>query len=337
MNAPGTPFPHLSLPGGEALFAPLSHLALIAAEGEDAKTFLHQQLTNDINTLAPDEARHAAWCSPKGRMLASFLVFRRGETYNLLLSSDLCAETLKRLGMYVLRSKVRLSALGLHPLGVYAPGGGSLGNALAAAGLTAPREAMHSAELPATVSGVEASPVTVIRLDDTRVLIVAGSDSASACQRRLEGRARQADASFWQWLDIEHGIVRIDAASREAFVPQMVDFDTIGGVNFQKGCYPGQEVIARARYRGQVKRRLYRIHAALPLTAGAGLFASGTTASEVMGIVVNAAPIPEEEGKFAALAVIQDDETGSGVREMYFGAPDGPALSCVRAFPATEQ
>jgi len=332
MNAPGTPFPHLSLPGGKARFAPLPHLALIAVEGEDAKSFLHRQFTNDIETLGPNAARYAAWCTPKGRMLASFLVFRRGETYCLLLSSDLCAETLKRLGMFVLRSKVRLSALGLHPFGVYAPDCKRLGKALAAAGLAAPRGMMQSLSLPATPSTAAEAQATVIRLDETRALVVAETGTAAACQRRLSSRATQADASFWQWLDIEHGIVRIDAASREAFVPQMVDFDTIGGVSFKKGCYPGQEVIKRVQTRGEVKRHLYRIHAALPLEAGGALFTPATEDSEAAGVIVNAAPVPEDEGKFAALAVIRDGEAGA--REARLGTPDGPALSCTRVFPA---
>jgi len=275
------------------IISPLVHLGLIEFVGDDAKSFLHNQLTSDINHLAAGSAQHSAWCSAKGRMLASFLLYRQGPGYRALLSTDLQEAVQKRLQMYVLRSKVKIANIstGHEVIGL---SGAQAEMALQGAGLPIPR-AMETSEF---------SEGTVIRLDDTRFAIVVAGEAAAEFWKNLATNARPAGTSVWQWLDIQAGIPRIAEATKEAFVPQMADFDKIGGVSFHKGCYPGQEIVARAQYLGKIKRHLYRIHTATVVTAGTAIYPPSASPEHPCGMVANAAPSPG--GGCDALAVVQE-------------------------------
>lgn len=276
------------------IIAPLVHLALIECAGEDAKSFLHNQLTSDVNHLAPDSAQHSAWCTAKGRMQASFLLYRSGQAFRALLAEDLLAATQKRLQMFVLRSKVRLSALtGTNEIiGLAGPKAEA---ALASAGLPLPSEPLGSSSF---------ADGTIIRLDDTRFVLVVSTTVAPELWRTLSALARPVGTPVWQWLDVQAGIPLITEPTKEAFVPQMANFDKIGGVSFHKGCYPGQEIVARTQYLGKVKRHLYRIHANAPIAAGTSIYPPETP-EHPCGMVANAAPSPD--GGFDALAVIQEN------------------------------
>ena len=276
------------------IVAPLVHLALIDCSGQDAKSFLHNQLTSDVNHLAPDAAQHSAWCTAKGRMQASFLHYRTGDAYRLLLSADLLAATQKRLQMFVLRSKVRISDLtGANEIiGLSGPKAEA---ALTHAGLPVPGEALVCAAF---------SDGTVMRLDSNRFVLVIAAAAAPALWHALSTTAKPVGTPVWQWLDIQAGIPLITEATKEAFIPQMANFDKIGGVSFHKGCYPGQEIVARTQYLGKVKRHLYRIHADVTTAAGASIFAPGSP-EHPCGMVANAAPSPT--GGYDALAVIQEN------------------------------
>lgn len=279
------------------LIAPLSHLALFECTGEDAKSFLHNQFTSDVNHLESATAQYSGWCSPKGRMLASFLLYRQENGYRALLSADLLAETLKRLQIYVLRSKVKLTPLA-NEYALIGLAGPQAVAALAACGLTPPDKPLQTTEF---------SGGTLIRLDDRRFILALEAAQAVACWQALcatPARPVPVSAPFWQWLDIQAGIPWISAATREEFVPQMVNFDGIGGVSFRKGCYPGQEVVARTHHLGRVKRHLYRLTVDGPIAAGGQLTASDDAALSA-GMIVNAAPAPA--GGYAALAVIKED------------------------------
>ena len=273
---------------------PLTHLGLLECAGEDAKSFLHNQLTSDINHLGPQSLQHSAWCSAKGRMLVSFLFYRHGDGYRALLSSDLVEATQKRLQMYVLRAKVSISRLHeSHALiGIAGPDARA---ALVQAGLDAPTEAMHRAE---NARG------DVLALSDQRFVVVIPAHEVQSVWTALTTAARPAGRLAWQWLDIRDGLPLICEATKEAFVPQMADFDRIGGVSFHKGCYPGQEIIARTQYLGKVKRHLYHLYAQAPMAAGMAVF-SPDSPEHAVGTVVNAAPSPE--GGHVALAVIQEN------------------------------
>lgn len=308
-------------PAGERLaardgtiVAPLAHLGLIECRGEDARAFLHNQLTSDVNHLATDVAQHAAWCSAKGRMLASFLLWRRDDAYCLRLAADLAPAILKRLQMFVLRSRVQLVDAGqtTRLLGLAGPQAAA---ALQAAGLQLPDAPMKTAHCAGG---------TVVRLDEVRFEIAANADTAGELWRALAEVARPVGGEAWQWLEIAAGIPLISAATREEFVPQMANFERIGGVSFHKGCYPGQEVVARTQYLGKVKRHLYRARAEVPLSPGAALF-SPEAPEQACGMLVNTAPAPE--GGHVALAVIQESHAASG--QVALGAPDGPPVTVV--------
>jgi folate-binding protein YgfZ len=290
------------------IVSPLVHLGLIECAGEDAKPFLHNQLTSDVNHLDSNSAQHSAWCTAKGRMLASFLLYRLGSDYQALLSSDLLEAIQKRLQMYVLRSKVKIvDHSSAHEfIGLSGPQSES---ALQSAGLPVPSGLL---EISAFAGG------TVIRLDSTRFVVVVANEAGPEFWKKLASNARPAGTPAWLWLDIQAGIPLITEPTKEAFVPQMANFDKIGGVSFHKGCYPGQEVVARTQYLGKVKRHLYRIHSVSAMAAGTSIY-SPEAPEHPCGMVANAAPAPA--GGYDALAVIQENFVSAGDLEL--GTPGG--------------
>ena len=296
----GDPANELLAAQAATIVVPLDHLAVIECAGDDAKPFLHNQLTSDVNHLDAGMAQYSSWCTHKGRMQASFVLYSHGADYRALLAADLREVTLKQLQRYVLRSKVRLGDLsGDHvALGV---AGDQASAALSAAGLPVPEAAM-------TTAGFATG--TVIRLDTRRFIVVADAAVAPALYDQLATIARPAGVPAWQWLDIEAGIVLVTAAIKEEFVPQMVNFDKIGGVSFHKGCYPGQEVVARAQYLGKIKRHLYRIATDSAIAPGTSLFRQGSP-EQPCGLIASAAPAPD--GQHAALAVIKEEATDDGM------------------------
>jgi folate-binding protein YgfZ len=292
------------IPGMDATAAPggiarLDHLGVIRASGPDAAAFLQGQLTNDVLGIG-DAARLAGWCSAKGRLLASFVVWREAATGDLLLvcSRDLLPPTLKRLAMFVLRAKCKLvdatADLPLH---------GAVGaDALALVGDAAPW------------SRVDADGRTAIRLPDAdgRVrALVAGPAPA--------GEPLPLDA--WRRLEVESGIVAVEAATVDRFVPQMLNHEVVGAVDFRKGCFPGQEVVARSQYRGTTKRRTFLYGLEGPATAGQDVH-DAARPEEPAGTVAMAAP-------GVALVELRLVARGGDLR---LGTPDGPRL-VERALP----
>lgn len=300
----------------KTVVVPLTHLALIEAAGEDAKAFLHSQLTNDINHLAAGQAQHAGWCNAKGRMQASFLVWHQGDRYFLGLAADLQEATQKRLQMFVLRSKVKLTALtdSTVMLGLAGP---QAEEALADAGLPCPAEALQTAE---------ADGVTVLRLDGARLIVVAPESAMATLWQKLTVKARPAGVPAWRWLDIQSAFPLVTLATKEEFVPQMADFEKLGGVSFHKGCYPGQEVVARTQYLGKVKRHLHRLNSQQPLKAGDVLH-SPDNPDQSCGMVMTVAPSPA--GGFEALAVIQSNFAGN----VRVGSLEGPKVEAAAVNP----
>jgi hypothetical protein len=296
---------------------PLSHLACIEAAGDDAQSFLHNQLTSDINHLTPGRAQHSAWCTAKGRMQASFVAWRAGNAFRLAIAADLEAPILKRLQMFVLRSRVRLASLtDTHVLiGV---AGAQAAEALADAGLAPPTGTLVTADSAGS---------QVIALDDGRYVACIPLAEAPGIWQKLSVKASPAGIPAWRWLDVVAGFPLISAATREEFVPQMADFEKIGGVSFHKGCYPGQEIVARTQYLGKVKRHLYRIAAEQPLIAGTALH-SPENPDQACGMVVSGALSPD--GDWAGLAVIQSNYAAS----LRLGGLDGPAIDAAAVNPA---
>ncbi len=302
----------LSAVRNATIISPLPHLGIIECAGDDAKIFLHNQLSSDVNHLASDAAQHAAWCTAKGRMLATFLLYRKESAYRLILSADLLATIQKRFQMFVLRSKVTIADLcSNHELiGLSGPQAEAI---LQNAGLPAPAKLLDTAGF---------TDGTVIRLDPTRFAIDVSSAAASVLWKKLAENSRPVGTPAWQWLDIQAEIPLITAATSEEFVPQMINFDKIGGISFHKGCYPGQEIVARTQYLGKVKRHLRHIKAAGTISAGM-IILSPQSPEHPCGMVVNAAPAPD--GGFVALAVIQ--ESFVEARNLTLATPEASAVS----------
>jgi hypothetical protein len=279
---------------------PLADQGLIRASGEDAASFLHNLLTNDINHLAAGQARHAGLCTAKGRMIASFLIWREGDDFLLQLSADILPGILKKLSMYVLRSKVRLADISAERLLIGVAG---------APGDMAPQTPMTTTPFAGG---------TAIRLDGERCILAVPADQAAAVQSRLGAPASLSD---WHLSEIRHGMPRIVAATQEAFVPQMINYETpaVGGVSFQKGCYPGQEIVARTHYLGKVKRRMVRAKLESYFAPSTDVF-TPESGDQHCGAIVLSAPAPG--GGFESLLVVQS--SGSEVGEVHVGSPAGP-------------
>ncbi len=291
--------------------APLVHLGLIGLAGDDTADFLHNQLTSDVRHLQPESAQHSAWCTAKGRMLASFLLYREHADYRALLSADLVGAMHQRLKMFVLRSRVTIADLSdrHEVIGLSGPQAEAI---MGASGLPVPLAPLKTATF---------GQGTVLRLDRRRWLIVVGSQAAGALWTALAASACPVGTPVWHWLDIEAGLPLISAATKEEFVPQMVSFDKIGGISFNKGCYPGQEIVARTQYLGKVKRHLYRVRADAPIGAGTPIIARDNPLHPC-GMVVSAAPAPA--GGFVGLAVVQENFVSAGNLES--GAAGGPRI-----------
>ncbi len=278
---------------------PLTHLGVLRALGPDAASFLQGQLTNDVATLTLSQVRLAGFCSAKGRLQASFLVWRAGPDELLLAcSASVLAATLKRLSMFVLRAKCKLSDASAE---------------LALTGMAGPDAEML---MPAAAawSRLDAPRGALLRLPDVGGVprcIVAGPAQAVAATITLD---------TWRALEVRSGIALIEAATVDQFVPQMLNFELVGGVDFQKGCYPGQEVVARSQYRGTIKRRMFVFTCDMPAQPGQEVFHSAD-AEQPAGMVVNAAPagtgcVALVEVKLAAF------EQGS----LHLGSVSGPVM-----------
>lgn len=293
---------------------PLVHLGVIRSRGDDSAPFLHNLLSNDVKGLAADAAQWTSFNSPKGRMLASILLWREPEAHLLAMSAEIQPALLKKLSMYVLRSKVKLSDASADTalIGI---SGGDASKVLAAAGLALPEAPMKQ---------TSAGEVRCMRLDDNNVIVALPiAEAPRAFSAFLAAGAAKAGTAAWQLAMIRAGIPLITSATQEEFVAQMVNYEVIGGVNFQKGCYPGQEIVARTQYLGKLKKRMYRVHftADEAPTAGVDLF-TAEFGDQSAGKLVNVVPAPD--GGFEALAVMQ---TSSAAGDVHVGSPAGPRLS----------
>ena len=284
--------------------APLTHLGVIRVAGEDAAAFLHGQLTQDFALLDERHARLAAYLTAKGRMQASFIGFKRGGAEVLLVCArDLLAPTLKRLSMFVLRAKAKLTDA-TDDFRLYGLAGDAARAALPEGG---------SAWAKADVG--DASVIQLYPADgQPRALWVAPAASAPPQGAPLA-------EELWLWSEVRSGIATLSAPVVEAFVPQMLNYESVGGVNFKKGCYPGQEVVARSQFRGTLKRRTYLAHLPGDAAAGAEVFADGD-AEQPVGTVVQAASAPG--GGVDALVSLQIAAAGGA---LHAGAAGGAALT----------
>lgn len=288
----------------------LDHLGVIRASGADAQDFLQGQFSNDIRELAQGRFQISAYCNPKGRMLAQFFVIPDGDDFLLLLPRELLAPTLQRLKMFVMRSQVNLEDVSEQRICV----GLANPEQVAIPNLALPDAEYDLATRPGLIAGKLPGPIS-------RNLLVVEAQAAPDLWTTLSAVCQPAGAAVWHWLDIQAGLPSIWLQTREEFVPQMLNLELIHGVNFKKGCYPGQEIVARMHYLGKPKRRMYRLrldgqHSPEPGTDIYAASGDGQSAGKV--VLAQSGPQATE-----LLAVLQVDKADADLR---LGAQDGPAL-----------
>ncbi|MCL1861925.1 MAG: folate-binding protein [Proteobacteria bacterium] len=310
----GEPHADVEALAHNAVAVPLLHLGLIRATGEEASGFLNRLLSNDVAGLTENAVQWTSFNTAQGRMLANFLLWRDGDGLCLAASADLVPTLLKKLSNYILRAKVKL-ALPEQERVLIGLAGSMSGEYLSRAALPVPEVDMRQT-------------VSTIRLKENLFILDLPATEAPAVfdMLRQTGVTAGSTAS-WQLAAIRAGLPLVTAATQEAFVAQMLNFEIIGGVSFTKGCYPGQEIIARTQHLGKPKRRMFRIALSSPasaegIAAGTALYAPESGDGQAVGAIVNFAPLPEGG---EALAVIRTEYAHTGA-EIRVGTPDGPCV-----------
>jgi tRNA-modifying protein YgfZ len=272
-----------------ASLVPLLQEASILVHGEDAESFLQGQLSNDIGQVSATQGQLAAYCTPKGRVLATFSIWPHDTGYVLRLPSELAEPMRKRLQIYVLRARVRLE---------------DISDEVALLGLTGPQSVPR---FRAEFDAVPTAPFDVVRVEGLTAMALPGErielaisrgSAASIWDRLIAAGCTPGGQAQWDASAIASGTATVLAATSDQFVPQMLNLELIGGVAFDKGCYPGQEIVARSQYRGEVKRRLRRFASLQPAQPGASLC---TEDGSPAGTVVNISTVPG--GSYELLAV----------------------------------
>ncbi len=295
----------------------LSHQGLISVDGEDATGFLQGQLTNDVRDVSEQHSQLSAYCTHKGRMLANFRVFKRDDSFYLRLPLSLLEPTLKRISMFILMSKVSIK---------------NSSNALVRFGVSG---AEADERLKGLISNLPKEVDDAAQSDGYTVIKVAGPhpryeiygelEPMQKLWSNLDVHAAPVGAGAWEMLDIQAGIPTIYAETSEAFVPQMTNMQVLNGVSFQKGCYTGQEVVARMQYLGKLKRRMFRVKVDTNdiVKPGDKLFNTNSSSAQGAGQIVSAQQ--DAEGGYSALAVVNISDTESGHLQLH--DENGPSLS----------
>jgi len=279
----------------------LSHLGLLEINGADAYTFLQGQVTNDVKQLNGERAHYSGYCNPKGRLLALFLAFAHRNHLHLQMPKALIEPIAKRLRMYVMRSQVTILDVSesIIKIGLQGENATALLNKLFA---SVPKNAY---ELATHDNG------TIIKLpgNKPRFEILTEAENAPRIWQTLAQQAKTVNAQYWEWLEIQAGIPEVYPATQEEFVPQMLNLDLLDGINFKKGCYTGQEIVARTHYLGTVKRRTQLAHIDTSAQPNAGDDVVNSN-QEIVGKVVRCAPA--QNGGYDLLAEIRLESVEAG-------------------------
>jgi folate-binding protein YgfZ len=294
-------------------FCQLSGLGLISFSGEDAVSFLHAQLTSDVATLGDSRTQYSGYCSPKGRLLAACLLWPRDSAIVMALPAALRDSVQTRLAKYVLRARVRISDASAE-LSLFGIAGEH------AAGVIV---SLCGGRAPGLYEIVTANDERVTRLPIDRYLVLVPTEKAAFVRETLLRLAGERDESAWSALDVEAGIPVIPAGAQDEYVPQMVNLDLVGGVSYTKGCYPGQEIVARMHYLGKLKQRMYRVRVAADrIDAGDPLYSAEFGAGQASGSILYGNR--GTHGDYEALAVVQKSAVESG--SLHFKSLNGPAV-----------
>lgn len=308
---------HGELPRG--FIAPAVDLGLIALTGDDAATFLHNQVTNDVEHLGLHEARLAGYCSPKGRLLATFLMWKSADAIMLQLPRQILPAVQKRLQMFVLRAKAKLNDV-TDTHAVLGLGGQPAVDLL---------QKWFPVLPAAPFTKTDGDTGTLIRVADAfgqpRYQWIVSVETAQQIWPDLTKTLTPVSTSIWRLTEIHAGVPQITQATQEQFVPQMINFELIGGVNFKKGCYPGQEIVARSQYLGKLKRRMLLASVdSSAVSAGMEIFSS-TDPEQPCGMIVNAER--NLQGGADCLAEIKIAATEDGT--VHLGTVQGPVLKFI--------
>lgn len=286
-----------SATSNDTIIADLSGLGCIRITGEDAGEFLQGQFSNDVKLLDDTNSQLSSYCNPKGRMLAAFRLYRLDDTFYMLLPADTLDAALKRLRMFVLMSKVTLEDCSTDKICIGISGPNAESQLQQQFG-DAPKQdnallSCHGVEL-LRIAGPHARYILCGSLSDIQQTWLA-----------LAATCTSVGQMAWKLLDIEVGQPNIYASTVEAFIPQMVNLHAISGVSFSKGCYPGQEIVARMHYLGKLKRRMYRAHIETDTSPQPGdeIFSAASESGQGAGRIVEASPAAE--GGYEVLAVVQ--------------------------------
>lgn len=296
------PTPPTGAPGD--FVARLDHLGVLHFSGEDAQTFLQGQLSCDVAGVSLRTSSYGAYCNPNGRMLANFLLWQDESGFFVAVSRDVASTVQQRISKFVLRSRVKVSDAS-ESIVLAGAAGAQAERALAGMFPDFPEKSHEVHARPGTG--------TAIRLNDGRLFL--------ALKTPIDRRVALADASAWRWLDIRSGLPLVTAATQDQFIPQMTNLELLGGVSFEKGCYTGQEVVARVQHLGKVKRRMFLANVAAPALAGDALY-SDDLGGQASGAVLNAEAAPD--GGYDLLAVIPAASRERST--VHLKTPQGPVL-----------
>ena len=322
----GNPLREISVALTGVVFADLSHYGLISAQGEEAESFLLAQFTNDLKQVNEKTSQLTGYCNPKGRLLAIMRAFKRDDSLYLSLPASMTEPTLKRLRMFVLRAKVTLEDAGDTYIHLGASGNGVD---------TIIRDTLGL--LPESVNQVaqnHESLVIQVPGPMPRYEIYTSKEMAKSVWNALNVGGAPIASDAWALLNVQAGIPEIVPETTETFIPQMINLQLIDGVSFKKGCYPGQEIVARMQYLGKLKKRMY---AAMLLTSqapapGSDIYQQGK--NQPVGKVVSLAPHPDSG--YALLAVLQIKSAEDVHTELYIEGDDSTLLALTKlpyAFP----
>jgi folate-binding protein YgfZ len=279
------------------MIASLDDYGVISVSGEDSLDFLQNQFSNDVRTVSESHSQLNAYCSPKGRVLALFRLVKQGENFYLLLPQERLQATLNRLKMFVLRSKVTLEDAS-DQMGIMGITGN---NAIAAVNTLISAAPEHVDDC------VCAASLSVIRApgESNRYALFATYDGLQEAWRKCKPLATPVSANYWAYQNVQAGVPEVLGVNSDEFVPQMLNLHSLNAINFKKGCYPGQEVVARMHYLGKQKRRMYLAHidsTGMP-AIGANLYNEADAAGQSVGKIVNIVASPN--GGYDALVVMQ--------------------------------
>lgn len=267
-------------------FIPLPQLGILQVAGEEAQSFLQNLLTNDVNALEMNQSQLSGFCNAKGRLFSIFLLVRRNDNYQVVLPLDMCNLLLKRLSMYILRTKVTIT---------------DISTSSACIGLVQSQDnAVNNIEFPSNdYQGIDNNGNLIIKLPckaNSRYLAISPIEHIDVLTQLLNTQWQLMSESKWKLLDIEAGLATIYPQSKELFTPQQVNLDLVNGVSFNKGCYPGQEIVARLHYLGTPSRRLFLAEAKISLSIETA-HEVVTDNGAVAGHIVSSQPIDKDNSK----------------------------------------